>query len=115
VDECKPLLWGNHFGPSAAAAWGALLEDCRDSGAPIRSDIQCRGRAVQVDPIEPTLKAPGTKRLKLKYDVALSNFAFNFNLRRYTEVSMTTCTSSARPRSEAFGVWMQIVWMFGRR
>jgi hypothetical protein len=25
-----------------------------------------RGRAVQVDPIKPTLKAPGTKRLKLK-------------------------------------------------
>jgi hypothetical protein len=26
------------------------------------------GRAVQVDPIRPRLKAPGTKRLKLKYD-----------------------------------------------
>jgi len=25
------------------------------------------GKAVQVDPIKPTLKAPGTKRLKLKY------------------------------------------------
>ena len=31
-----------------------------------------------------TLKAPGAKRLKLKYDEPLSNFAFNFNLRRYT-------------------------------
>ena len=30
------------------------------------------------------LKAPGTKRLKLKYDVLLSCFAFNFILRRYT-------------------------------
>jgi lipoate-protein ligase A len=39
---------------------------------------------VQVDPIKPTLKAPGTKRLKLKYDDPLSNFAFKFNLRRYT-------------------------------
>ena len=29
------------------------------------------------------LKAPGTKRLKLKCDSPLSNFAFNFNLRRY--------------------------------
>jgi len=27
-----------------------------------------RGKAVQVDSIKPTLKAPGTKRLKLKYD-----------------------------------------------
>jgi hypothetical protein len=38
---------------------------------------------VQVDPIKPTLKAPGTKRLKLKFDILLSNFAFKFNLRRY--------------------------------
>ncbi len=27
-----------------------------------------RGKAVQVDPIKPTLKAPGTWRLKLRYD-----------------------------------------------
>jgi len=39
---------------------------------------------VQVDPIKPALNAPGTKRLKLMYDGALSNFAFNFNLRRYS-------------------------------
>jgi len=39
---------------------------------------------VQVDPINPTLKALGTKRLKLKYDGLLSSFAFNFVLRRYT-------------------------------
>jgi hypothetical protein len=38
---------------------------------------------VHVDPIKPTLKAPRTKRLKLKYDEPLSNFAFKFNLRRY--------------------------------
>jgi hypothetical protein len=40
---------------------------------------------VQVDPIKPTLKAPGTTRLKVKYDERLSNFAFKFNLRRYNE------------------------------
>ena len=44
------------------------------------------GKAVQVDPIKPTLKAPGTKRLELNYDGPLSNFAFNFNLRRYNLV-----------------------------
>jgi len=33
------------------------------------------------------LTAPRTKRLKLKYDVLLSNFAFNFNSRRYTLVN----------------------------
>jgi hypothetical protein len=38
---------------------------------------------VQVDPIKPTLKAPESKRLKLKCDEPLLNFAFNFNLRRY--------------------------------
>ena len=42
------------------------------------------GRAVQVDPIKPTLKASGTKRLKLTHVKLLSSFAFKFNLRRYT-------------------------------
>ena len=40
---------------------------------------------MQVDPINPTLKAPGTKRLKLKCDTLLSTFAFKFHLRRYIE------------------------------
>jgi len=38
---------------------------------------------VQVDPIKPTLKAPGTKRLKLTCDVLLSTPTLKFNLRRY--------------------------------
>ena len=38
---------------------------------------------MQVDPVNPTLKAPGSMRWTLKYDVLLSNFAFNFHLRRY--------------------------------
>ena len=37
---------------------------------------------MQVDPIKPTLKAPGAKRLKLKYEEPLSKIAYN--LRRYT-------------------------------
>jgi len=36
--------------------------------------------------MKPTLIAPGSKRLKLKYDKLLSNLAFNFNLRRYIKV-----------------------------
>jgi hypothetical protein len=40
--------------------------------------------AVQVDPIKPKLKPPGTKRLKLSWDILLSTSAFNFNLRRFT-------------------------------
>jgi hypothetical protein len=37
--------------------------------------------------MEPTLKAPGAKRLQLENDESLSNFAFNFNLRRCTVVA----------------------------
>jgi len=45
---------------------------------------------VQVDPIKPTVEAPGSKLWKLNHDKLLSislqfrfNFASNFNLRRY--------------------------------
>ena len=31
------------------------------------------------------MKPPGTKRLKLTYDVTLTNVAFKFNLRHYTK------------------------------
>ncbi len=64
----------------------ALLRGNRESNAGRHEPAgraQQRGKAVQVDPIKPTLKAPGTKRLKLKYDKLLSSFAFDFNLRRY--------------------------------
>jgi hypothetical protein len=40
---------------------------------------------VQVDSIKPTLKAPGSKRLKLHCDILLSTSAVNFNLRRYNK------------------------------
>ena len=45
-----------------------------------------RGRAVQVDPVKPTLKAPGTKRFTVKYEKLLTVSAFKFNLRRYSVV-----------------------------
>jgi len=40
---------------------------------------------VQVDPINPTLKAPGSRHLILKYGKLPSNFDFKFNLRHYTK------------------------------
>ena len=46
------------------------------------------GRAVQVDPMKPTLKAHGTQRLILLCDEPLSQFALNFNLRRYTTAGL---------------------------
>jgi len=38
--------------------------------------------------MKPTLKLPGSKRLKLSGDELLSNFAFNFNLRCYVLVEV---------------------------
>jgi len=40
---------------------------------------------VQVDPIKPKLKPPGTKLLKLKSDILVSTAAFKINLRRYIQ------------------------------
>jgi hypothetical protein len=37
---------------------------------------------VQVDPIKPKLKPPGTQHLKLNCDILLSTFAFKINVRR---------------------------------
>ena len=41
------------------------------------------GWCVQVDPMKPTLKAPGSKSLKPEDKKMPSNFAFNADLRRY--------------------------------
>ena len=64
MDECKPLV-----------------------AAPEPPVHVPGGRAVQVDTINPALKAPGSERLKLKYEERLSNFAFKSNLRRCMEVT----------------------------
>jgi hypothetical protein len=42
------------------------------------------GGAGEVDPIKPTLKAPGDMRSKLNYFKLLSSFAFKSNVRRYS-------------------------------
>jgi hypothetical protein len=55
------------------------------------------GKAVQVDPFKPTLKAPGIKLLKLKYDKPLSDVAFKFNLRRYTLVEHVAASLRSAP------------------
>jgi len=41
---------------------------------------------VQVDPIKPKLKPPGTKRLKLNCDILLSTCALKSNMRHYSKV-----------------------------
>ena len=55
---------------------------------------------MQVDTIKPTLQAPGTKRLKLKYVSLLSNFAFNFNMRRYIKDPEAKAASEAARREK---------------
>jgi hypothetical protein len=69
--------------------WRAM--SARPSGAVPEGggDDQEPGRPVQVDPIKPTLKAPGTKRLKLEHRNPLSTFAFKCNLHRYKQGKMS--------------------------
>ena len=65
---------------------GHERDDAASDGDDAGADGHERGRAVQVDPMTPVLKPPGTNRLKLQYDILLSTSAFKFNLRRYCGV-----------------------------
>jgi len=58
---------------------------------------------VQVDPIKPTLKAPGTKRSTLKYNELLSSFAFKFTLCRYIKAEFTLVEGLVREAADAKG------------
>ena len=77
MSECRPLFDGG--GGGGGAGGGGSGGEGGGGGEP--------GRAVQVDLIKPTLKAPATQRLQLKYVGLLSNIAFKFNLRRYSLVA----------------------------
>jgi serine/threonine protein kinase len=72
VDGCKPL------------AHGIIHRDIKPANILVHRGPSDLGRAVQVDPMKPKLKPPGTKGLKLKCDILPSHYAFKFNLRRYT-------------------------------
>ena len=74
MDECKPLPEGEP----------ALLPQAqRQLGPHGVGAAPPLGRAVQVEPGKPTLKPPGSKRLKLQSEALLSSVAFKFNLCRY--------------------------------
>ena len=51
---------------------------------------------MQLDPMKPTLKEPGSKRSKLKYDALLSSFTYKFKLRRYDAVLAAICRHHGR-------------------
>jgi hypothetical protein len=65
-------------------AAGIVLLAPPDSGPANDALATIIGKAVQVVPIKPTLKAPGHKHLKPEYHKMLSTFAFKVNLRRFT-------------------------------
>jgi hypothetical protein len=82
------------YGPVTAKA-GKHGKNAADTGA--YGVALMLGRAVQVDSIKTRVEsAPGVcnQRLKLKCDEPLSNFAFNFNVRRY---SWATSASTGSP------------------
>ena len=60
---------------------GALTAEASSFVSGLLTVGRCR-----FEPMIPVLKAPGTTLLKPRYDDPLSNFAFNFNLRRYMSV-----------------------------
>ena len=93
----KPVLAAHGFEPILKCLVGALESKVRGTCSqvllststcvpmtrqPTRTTrIACSpGWAVQVDPIKPTLNAPGTKRLKLKYNGPPSKFCFQIQL-----------------------------------
>ena len=56
---------------------------------------------MQVDPVKPTSKSPGSKLLKMPFDGPASNFAFKINVRRYTKVQQPGIPTGAGKRKTA--------------
>jgi len=59
--------------------------------------------------MKPTLKAPGTKHLKLTYYELVSNNAFKFYLRRYTKVAKVLGKILNRVLGGAFQSWYDVL------
>ena len=97
--RCKPLRVGRHV---------HQLGDGRLAAAAV-------GGAVQVAPIKPKLKPPGTERLRLNIDILLSTSAFKINLRRYRWVGLGTddiMNMEGHPTSDLISVLKQYLVSF---
>jgi hypothetical protein len=94
VDECKPL------DPGVGPGWTDVHPTVLAVLLPQHAGHHLRGMAVQVDPIKPTLKAPETKRLKLKCHYLRLNLAFKFKLRRYNVVDSSDVERVSTSRQE---------------
>jgi len=85
---------------------GCTENDMEDVATMLDANVKV-GRALQVHPIKPPLKPHGTERLILKCDELLSDFGFEFNLRRYIK-GLIACTRAFSPgmveRAEVRGV-----------
>jgi hypothetical protein len=71
-----------------------------------RRRMACRwqpGMAVQVEPMQSKLKAPGIERLKLNYDNPLSRFGFEYNCAATTWCSTGSGARGTTGRSAASG------------
>jgi len=69
-------------------SWGCVLQTSFEdllgsSAADVAHWDVIMVRSVQVDPIKPMSKAPGTQRFKVKHGKLLTVFGFKLNLRRY--------------------------------
>jgi hypothetical protein len=69
---------------SGSSGDSVVCTPCPPAAAPplLWSALPYNGRAVQVDPMKPKLKPPGTKLSKLNGDIMLLTSAFKFNSRR---------------------------------
>ena len=70
---------------------------------------------MQVDPIKPMLKSPGTKPFKLEYDEVLSRFAFTSNMRRYIQERTGAHVLIFKPRPGAVDTGPRPVVIKGSR
>ena len=85
VDECKPLPRGGGDAGAEGGRGGGRRRRRRGwrrgGGGAVRyrAGAACQGRALQVDPMKPLLKPPGTKHLKshamICFQLSLSNSA----------------------------------------
>ena len=55
---------------------------------------------MQVDLVKPTLKGPGSKRLKLEHEKTLPGFGFKINLRRYSKEARRYTQETADDRAQ---------------
>ena len=75
---------------SNSGIWSQQLRPVGETGGsdpgydPGPLSAPAQGKAVQVEPMKPVLTPPGSMLLKLRHDGPLSNFAFDFNVRRYS-------------------------------